>query len=328
MQWPLENVPGDCVFESWITLEGSTARLRGKLTNQRSDHRQYPARGQELPAIYTNGAYYRLMTYRGAKPFTGGPLERIEKQGGDARDPWSHWQATEHWAALVRDDDWGLGVWFPGCQPFTGGFAGKPGAGGSHDNPTGYLTPNPHEILDHDIEYEFECVLVVGSLEAIRRYATEHDRPASPPRYRFAGDRRHWYLINATDQGWPIGETWRVKLEADDPQLISPEGLWQASGARRLVIEAAYDAPSGDTSGRDGGKRRGVVFWRRWEAPGFKEAASLPIEFIADGQMRRYELDLSASSEYAGAISGLRIDPTPSGASGESITVREIRFER
>ena len=27
MQWPLENVPGDCLFETWTTLEGSVSRV-------------------------------------------------------------------------------------------------------------------------------------------------------------------------------------------------------------------------------------------------------------------------------------------------------------
>ena len=33
MQWPLDNVPGDCFFEVWLALEGSAIQARCKLTN-------------------------------------------------------------------------------------------------------------------------------------------------------------------------------------------------------------------------------------------------------------------------------------------------------
>ncbi|HKI20714.1 MAG TPA: hypothetical protein VKA15_22680, partial [Isosphaeraceae bacterium] len=41
MQWALNNVPGECTFETWITLEGHGARVRNQLVNHRSDHTQY-----------------------------------------------------------------------------------------------------------------------------------------------------------------------------------------------------------------------------------------------------------------------------------------------
>ena len=105
MQWPLNNEPGECTFETWIRLEGNTAQVRSQINNARSDKTQYPARGQELPAVYTNGNYYRLFTYAGDEPFTGEQLRQITKvwrsgapdqvEGG----PWDHWYATENWAA-------------------------------------------------------------------------------------------------------------------------------------------------------------------------------------------------------------------------------------
>src|SRR5262249_8125594 len=46
MQWALRNVPGDCTFETWLTLEGRTVRVRNRLTNERKDVKQYPAMDQ------------------------------------------------------------------------------------------------------------------------------------------------------------------------------------------------------------------------------------------------------------------------------------------
>lgn len=50
-----------------------------------------------------------------------------------AGGPWDSWYATENWAALVREDDFGVGIWSPGSYQYTGGFAGKPGQGGPKD---------------------------------------------------------------------------------------------------------------------------------------------------------------------------------------------------
>ena len=90
-----------------------------------------------------------------------------------------HWLATENWAAHVDEDDWGLGVWHPGVFRFSGGFAGKPGQAGPQDSPTGYLAPHRQEILDHNLRHEYEYILILGKLDAIRRASTR--RPSAPP---------------------------------------------------------------------------------------------------------------------------------------------------
>ena len=71
MQWALDNVPGDCTFETWISLEGRAALVRCRLNNHRKDVTQYPAQDQELPAVYTIGKLHRLFTYDGTAPFSG-----------------------------------------------------------------------------------------------------------------------------------------------------------------------------------------------------------------------------------------------------------------
>ncbi len=125
MQWALDNVPGKCEFETLITLEGPTARVRCRLINHRADTTQYPAHDQELPAVYTIGKLHRLFTYEGGEPFTNRPLKLIKNAG----PPWSSWKASENWAALVDDRDFGVGVIHPGIYSFIGGFHGKPGQG-------------------------------------------------------------------------------------------------------------------------------------------------------------------------------------------------------
>ena len=315
MQWPLDDVPGECTFECWITLAGNTAEVRSRLNNRRSDKTQYPARTQELPAVYTNGPLYRLMTYAGRRPFTGDRLERIVKPASDPA-PWASWLATENWAALVNDDDWGLGLWNSGCHRFSGGFAGAPGAGGPKDNPTGYMAPNQIEILDHDIQYEFAYVLILGRLDDIRQYVYRHAQRPVLPDYDFRANRQHWRLTNATDAGWPLDGAWRINLDQADPQLYSPETCWQADDVPRISIEAAYHAAPG---------QRGQVFWKRFDDRGFSEDCSLNFAVESDGQYHAYTLDLASSANYRGAtITGLRFDPVANGRAGDFVTIRRI----
>ena len=99
---------GECTYECWIELKGNTVQVKARLNNARSDKSKYKAKHQELPAVYTNGPYYRLMTYTGSKPFTGDKLIKSPKSRSKVF-PWTYWLATENWAALVNDDDWGLG---------------------------------------------------------------------------------------------------------------------------------------------------------------------------------------------------------------------------
>jgi hypothetical protein len=315
MQWPLNDVPGECTFECWITLrtttssEGNVAHVRARLTNNRSDHIQYPGRGQELPAIYTNGPWYNLVTYEGDKPYSGGELTVIPPQF-----PWAGWRATENWAALVNDEKQGLGIWEPGTYQFIGGFAGKPGKGGPKDGPTGYIAPTGNDILDWNIVYDFSYTLIVGSVDEIRDYVYKHAAPPQPPVWRFEKDRQHWVYGNCTDTGWPIKGELKVLVEGNDPQMHAPASFWLAKDAPKLYIEAAYHTT--DTHAQ--------VFWTRSDAPGVDEAKSVHLDVVADGQYHMYEVDLASMPTYNGVITGLRFDPVTSGKPGEYVRVRSI----
>ncbi len=234
MQWALNNYPGDCTFETWISLNGNVASVHARLTNMRSDLTQYPAQFQELPAIYTVGTLDHLYTYSGTAPFTNAPLSQISETW-----PASYWRGTEHWAAQVDDSGFGVGVFKPDTGTFGGGFYGTTGAGGPTDDNTGYMVPIEKEVLDHNIVYDYSYNLIVGSLSQIRQYAYDH-QPDSKPRYVFQNDRQHWSPANTTDQGQPTGGVWRVDLNSSDPQLNGPACAFAAADVPRLYIRAAY----------------------------------------------------------------------------------------
>ncbi len=167
--WDMNNEPGECYFEQWVSLKGNTAHVRNRLSIHRTDERWgVETRSQELPAVYTIADLYHLYTYEGPKPFTMDALTEIKNQG----PPWASWgreQPTEKWAALVDDQLWGVGVYNKDTQFFTGGFCGKPG-GGEKDPSTGYISPLRDERFEKDDTFEYEYDIIVGTLEQIREF--------------------------------------------------------------------------------------------------------------------------------------------------------------
>lgn len=286
--------------------------MENEIDNHRTDHTQFPARTQELPAVYTNGPWYRILTYEGDRPFTGLPVDEVPHDF-----PWHSYQATECWTALVDKNDDGLGVWAPGTQGFSAGFAGQPGAGGSKESPTGYIAPNKDEILDWNVRFQSRYTLILGSLKQIRAYVYAHSKP-SLPRWRFSKDRQDWRYVNASDTGLPIQGELNVKLEQNDPQLIGPVGCWAAADTPVLTVEAACRLHDPNAQ----------IFWSSLGTRVFSEARSLHFLLRPDGNYHTYHIRLSNSSAYNGTITQLRFDPEPDGAQGDFVRVRSMALTR
>ncbi len=329
MQWPLNNVPGECTYECWIELKNSTVQVRCRLNNARSDKNKYVGRHQELPAVYTNGEFYRLMTYRGDKPFTDDQLTRIEKKVGGGF-PWTYWLATENWAALVNENDWGLGIYKPDNLFFIGGFSGKEGRGDTHDVQTGYISPLQTEILDHNITYDYSYTLILGNLGDIRSYAVQNAQRGTLPDWRFEKDRQHWqyHIVNSsstdspTDAGWPISGFIELDLAKDGIAAISPPTLWEADAAPVLFIDCAFKTSQIKSS----------IAWTQYTADNqnyvFASERSLDFNIIGDGEFRTYKIDLSASPNYSGTMSYLVFKPVEKGEEHAWVKVRRIWFEK
>lgn len=314
MHWPHNNLPAECIFECWYRIDGNAVYVKSSLTNARDDQTQYPARNQELPAIYTNGPWYKLVSYQGVQPFSGAePTVLVAKDDGKGW-PWRNFYTPEHWVALLDDHDWGLGVYLPGACQFTGGFAGQPkGEGGPKASQTGYMAPTIQEVLDHDIVYTYRYTLIVGSLTEIRDhvYAAEHDHPL--PRWQFEGDRQHWTYTNITDAGWPIGNGLRFELGPENAELASPKTFWQAEDAPRISLRAGFQTeaksvkillqPHDELDAGD---------WAQWgpeRAKRPKPAPPIVFDFPieGDGEVRSFDIDLSPDPRYHGPMTQIRL---------------------
>lgn len=313
MQWPLDDVPGECTFETWLELDGPVVMGKGRLNNQRSDKTQYPAREQELPAVYANAPFYRVVSYTGSEPFAGKEISEIPKS--KTKHPWTRWIGTEGWAALLDQKNRGLGLITPGHVDFTGGFAGKPGPNDTHGVGTGYLAGQGLEILDPNIQYDFTFELLPGNLEEIRARAAQW-KPTGLPRWTFAKDRQGWHYIHAIDRGWPIKDALDVVMEQPDPQMLSPLCFWRADDAPYVVIEAAYHTS----------KKDGTIYWQRHgdTAPMPDAVMNFPIN--ADEQFHRYVVKLKDAPHYQGPMILLRFDPIPDGGPGEWVKVKSIQL--
>lgn len=171
LQWACDNVPCECEFEQQIELGGpgnTGVKVVATLHNHRSDKSKYPAKDQELPAVYSNGPYYRIITTQRGK------IKELQSGwNNSAAFPWlpGAFTADEHWAALVDKNGWGMGVVQFDTTQFIGGFAGKKGSGGTHNTPTGYIAPVKKVALPAKTTYKYTFHLVLGDIHTIRGYA-------------------------------------------------------------------------------------------------------------------------------------------------------------
>ena len=306
--WPLNNVPAQCAFEISYTLAFNTVEVASRLINARLDHAQYAGRAQELPAIYSNGTWYKLVSYLGGQPFTGGAPATLVDLNDNKGWPWLNFYGTEHWAALLDKNDRGFGVFEPDVCQFGGGFAGQPkGVGGPKDSQTGYIAPNLDEILDYNISYQFRYVLILGSLNEIRHYACGHSPPPHGPRWVFKADRRHWTYRDTTDAGWPIKGELRVALGHPGAALLSPPTFWPAQQAPAFQMEAALDAgrevllmiePMTDAHRQRSTDQSGPP--PTWLGP-------VRIPITPDGKYRRYQTNLAGLAGYSGPLKRVKL---------------------
>ncbi|MCY2931406.1 MAG: hypothetical protein NTV86_18340 [Planctomycetota bacterium] len=108
-----------------------------------------------------------------------------------------------------------------------------------------------------------------------------------------------------------------MRLDRDDPQLLSPGFSCPAEAAPKLRIEAAFRTA----------QKTAQVFWRQGDKP-FAADRCLDVPIIGDGRERVYEVNLAAHHQYKGIITGLRIDPVASAEKDAFVRVKAISLGR
>ncbi len=289
MHWPLNNHQGECTFEVWYRLDGYKVNVTSRINNARPDKTQYEARHQELPAVYTNGEWYKGVSYVGKKPFTGGELtELITKENGLGW-PWLNFYPTENWSALVDDNNYGLGIYIGFTSLSKIGFFGEKGFGGPRDDQTGYIAPLAPEILDHNASYTYDYSLIVGQLDFIRSTAYELHKNAKR-KYSFENDRDHFYYKNITDRGFPTGGCLDFDFAAES-ELKSPPQFMSNEDCKTIELEAAFE---GEISGEVICHIYNGLDERNW---GKTYDFAIPFHINGNGEKSIYSLDISAAPE-------------------------------
>lgn len=320
MQWPLDNVPCDCTFETWITLDGRKVNVRNRLTNKRPDKKQYAGRSQELPAVYLIKKYNKIFTYTGTKPFTGDSLRQIKNSNPAGKAiAWATWEATENWSAAVDNNNYGIGIWNPSAQHYLGGTTiRETDKGTSTDYSSTYLAPTQHEILDHNIVYEYSYVLILGSLEDIRNYVYSVTQPALLPSYSFAQNRQHWIFEKTTDSGWPVKDHLTIKLKVQ-ASLNSPFDLWEAEKAPFLYFNAAYKTKA----------KTGRVYFKKYGEKDFSSDHFVTYNIPPGQNYQQVAVPLHKHPAYKGSIVSVKIVPAyDQPASGDWMKLRSVKLSK
>lgn len=329
MQWPHKTgVAGECVFECLYTLSGNVITLEATLVNQRQDKKQYPASSQEMPAVYTNGPWYKLVTYLGNRPFTEEPVTVIVDKGNRKGWPWVHFYTPENWVALLDDNGYGIGVFQPEVMRFNGGFHPNDsfkGYGGEKDGQTGHVAPIGKQILDHNIRLTYKTSLILGTLDDIRSYAkTNRTRPDNPE-WNFNQSRDNWYYQGVVhDEGFPVKDGLNLQFEKE-ASLVGPETFWKAADAGFLEIEGNFHTMRGAlavTIEIQPVGKSDFTDWLNWSEGEFsveeekmKKASVYPEkrafrktqEIIADGVKRTYRIKLNDLPEYVESMKSIKI---------------------
>ena len=242
MHWPLNNCPGECTFEVWYRLDGYCVNVTSRINMDRPDKTQYPARHQELPAVYTNGEWYKAVSYVGKTPFTGDGLTELVTKDDGLGWPWLNFIPTENWSALVDDNNYGLGIYIGFTNLSKIGFAvmERKGWGGPRDDQTGYIAPLSAEILDHNATYSYDYSLIVGQVDFIRQTAYEKDKHADRRHYSFAHDRDHFYYKDITDKGYPTGGCLDFDFKSGS-ELKSPVIFFGEKECSQIILDACAD---------------------------------------------------------------------------------------
>jgi hypothetical protein len=149
--WATGAFTPECVMEEWLLLDGGLARLKFKMTY--TGEKEHKARHQELPALFVAPKLDTLVFMNAEKQLTrmqpGFPNEYI--------------RVSEPWCAWVDAKNNGIGL----CMPHTMQATCYRVRNGNKGD-CSYLAPIQTFALKPGLVFEYEVMLVLGSLEEMQ----------------------------------------------------------------------------------------------------------------------------------------------------------------
>lgn len=148
----------EVIFEEWITLTGKVAHVHYQMTYSGQD--THPRASQEIPAVFVQPDLETLVLYNGQKPWTGDVVQR-SKPGW----PNESRQMTEHWAAYVDKDDYGIGAYIPIADKLTCYRFGKTS---TSKGACSYFAPVTEFAIKPGFVFKYDLYLTLGKSTEIR----------------------------------------------------------------------------------------------------------------------------------------------------------------
>jgi hypothetical protein len=157
--WATEADLADVTMEEWITLTGRVAHVRFKMSYTGSETHVKTA--QEIPAFFTEPDLSTLVLYAGDKPWTGDAVQSTQPGW-----PNEGRKITEHWAAFVDTNNFGIGAYVPiaktlTCYRYEAGKTSDQGA-------CSYFAPITYLAITPGFNFEYDLFITLGTAEQIR----------------------------------------------------------------------------------------------------------------------------------------------------------------
>jgi hypothetical protein len=148
----------EVTMEQWIQLTGAVAHVRFKMAYNGTN--THPIQAQEIPALFIEPEYGLLVLYDGAKPWTNGALTRSEPGW-----PNESRRMTEHWAAYMNHEGFGIGAYVPIASELT---CYRYGREGTEKGACSYFAPITRFAIKPGLVFEYEVFLTLGKTREIR----------------------------------------------------------------------------------------------------------------------------------------------------------------
>ena len=159
------------IFEEWISLTGKLAHVKFKMAYTGTN--SHPKISHELPAVFVEPQFDTLLVYEGAKPWTGDAVSR-SKPGW----PNESRKFTEHWAADVDTNNFGVGAFVPVADQIT---CYRFGDGKREHGSCSYFAPLKNFAITPGMQFEYEVWLTIGSAKEVReRFGAIAQSPGQP----------------------------------------------------------------------------------------------------------------------------------------------------
>ena len=155
----------EVIFEEWISLTGRIAHVKFRITYTGTN--THPKITHELPAVFVEPQFDTLLVYQATNAWSGDAVHR-SKPGW----PNESRKMTEHWAAYVNTNNFGVGALVPVANALT---CYRFGDGKREHGSCSYFAPVKIFPITPGLKFEYDVWLTIGSADDIRaRFSAIH----------------------------------------------------------------------------------------------------------------------------------------------------------